>query len=29
MAIAEKWGQKEANKAIEDFALEALGWNKV
>jgi len=28
-AIAEKFGQAEANKAIEDFGLEELGWHKV
>jgi len=28
-AIAEKWGQKEANKAIADFGLKELGWNEV
>ena len=28
-AIANKHGQGEANKAIEDFGLKALGWSKV
>ena len=27
-AIASKWGKEEANKAIEDFGLEELGWTK-
>lgn len=28
-AIAKECGQDEANKAIEDFGLEDLGWGKV
>ena len=28
-AIAENFGYDEANKAIDDFELEAFGWNKV
>jgi hypothetical protein len=28
-AIAKEYGQAEANRAIEDFGLEELGWNKV
>lgn len=28
-AIAKEHGQDVANEAIQDFGLEALGWNKV
>jgi len=28
MAIASRFGRTEANKAIEDFNLENLGWRK-
>jgi len=27
-AIDGEWGTEEANKAIKDFGLEALGWSK-
>jgi len=28
-AIASRWGQKEANKAIEDFDLKGKGWSLI
>ena len=28
-AIARGWGNKEANKVIDEFGLDLLGWNKV
>jgi hypothetical protein len=28
-AISKMWGKEEANKAIDEFQLEDLGWKKV
>ena len=27
-AIAKKWGRDEANRAIENFGLEGMGWHR-